>query len=99
MLRSRDLYYLHCRRGLTLDELAERTGLSRYQIHRAIKEYRRERGEIILSDRKLRKYRKQGLTVRQIADREMCSKSVIAKRCHRLGLCGARTKAEEEGLP
>jgi len=82
------LYWLHCRapKRMTLDELAEVTNLSRYQLHRMIKCYRYEQGEIVLSDRRIREYRMQGLTIRQIADKELCSKSVIGKRCRKLGI-------------
>ena len=89
------LYWLHCRapQRMTLDALAAMTGLSRYQLHRMIKDHRYERGEIVLSDRRLREYRAMGLTIREIADKELCASSVIGRRCHRLGIPRAGTKA------
>jgi len=81
------MYWLHCRAKprWTLDQLAEETGLSRYQVHRVVLEYRRSIGEVILSDRKLRAYRSRGLTIRQIAEKEQCATGLICKRLRRMG--------------
>ena len=86
-MTDRRLYWLHCRARprWTLDQLAEETGLSRYQIHRMVLEYRRSIGEVILSDRKLRAYRSRGMTIRQIAEKEQCAVGLICKRLRRMG--------------
>lgn len=78
------LWWYQSRRGWTLDQLAEVSGLSRYQVNRRIIKYRQERGEVILSDRKLRAYRRQGMTVREIASCEMCSVGLVSQRLRRI---------------
>ena len=79
------LWWYQSRKGWTLDRLAEESGLSRYQVNRRIIKYRQERGEVILSDRKLRAYRRKGYTIRQIAAEEACAVGLVCKRLRRLG--------------
>jgi len=87
MIDAHRMYWLHCRTRPrhTLDEISEMTGLSRYQVHRIVLEYRRTIGEVVISDRKLRGYRSKGLTIRQIAEREQCAIGLICKRLRRMG--------------
>lgn len=82
------MYWLHCRARprWTLDQIAEEAGLSRYQVHRMVLEYRRAAGEVILSDRRLRVYRERGMTIRQIAEREQCAVGLVCKRLRRMGM-------------
>lgn len=74
------------RRGVTLDQLAALTGLSRYAVHRKIKTAKWKCGEVVITERMLRMAIKEGLTIRQIADRHMCSVGCIERRIHRYGI-------------
>ena len=79
------LLYRH-KKGATLDELASETGLSRYQIYRRITAERWRYGEVVISERALRKDIKAGLTVRQIADKNFCSVGCISKKMKAYGI-------------
>jgi len=79
------MVYLH-RRGYTLDKIAIKSGLSRYQVHRAIVKERWKQGEVVISEVELRKMVKDGLTVRQMADKHLCSIGCIAKKIKKYGV-------------
>lgn len=79
-----DLYWQHCRKGRSLDDLALEAGLTRYQIHDIVIAYRYSVGEIVISEKRLREYRRRGLTIRQIAAIELCSVGVVCKKLHKL---------------
>lgn len=78
------LYWQHCRKHRTLDDLARETGLTRYQVHEAVTAYRYSIGEVVISERKLRWYRRMGYSIRTIAELELCSVGVICKKLHKL---------------
>ncbi len=71
------LYRQHCRKGRTLDDLAAETGMTRYQVHEMVTAYRYRMGEVVISERKLRWYRRMGYSIRTIAELEFCSVGVI----------------------
>jgi len=83
-MTPRYLYYQHCRKGRTLDNLAMETGLTRYQIHDIVTAYRYVIGEVVISDSRLREYRRRGYTIREIAELELCSVGVVCKKLHSL---------------
>ena len=76
----------HHKRGATLDELSEMTGLSRYQIHRIIIANRWEVGEVVITERALRRMVEEGMTVRQMADACFCSVGCVSKKLKTYGL-------------
>lgn len=73
------LWWRH-KQGSTLNDLAELTGLSRYQIHRLIMAERWRSGEVVITEKLLRRMIAQGLTVRQMAERCFCSIGCISKK-------------------
>ncbi|MCX7772295.1 MAG: hypothetical protein N2376_04185 [Clostridia bacterium] len=74
------------RRGETLDELSLVTGLSRYQIHRLIKAQKWKSGEVVITEKQLRQMVKDGLTVRQMAEKCFCSVGCIEKKSKMYGI-------------
>lgn len=83
--KQRYLYREHIIRGRTLDELEAETGISRYRIHRMVTAYRWHIGEVVMTAPQLKKlYVKDGLTIRQIADKLMCDPATVhrhLKKC------------------
>jgi len=78
------MYREHRHHGRSLDALAADTGLTRYQVSRVIREYREAVGEVIISDRCLREYRKAGMTIRQMAEKHACSTRTIWKKLRKM---------------
>jgi hypothetical protein len=76
----------HHRRGKTLDQLAEMSGLSRYQVHRRITAERWRAGEVVITERKLRQCVSSGMTVRQMADKFFCSTGCVSKKIKQYGI-------------
>lgn len=72
--------------GYTLDEIGSMVGLSRYQVHRRIMKERWESGEVVITDRKLRAMVDEGLTIRQMAERNFCCHSIIHDKLKKAGL-------------
>jgi len=84
----------HHRKGCTLDQLAERSNLSRDQVHRRILAERWRTGEVVITRRALIKCVKKGMTVRQIADKYFCSTGCISKKLKCYGI-----KTRQSGNP
>lgn len=84
---AKTLYYEHIVRPFprTLDDLAKEYDMSRYRIHRLVMDYRQELGEVVMTAPALKKlYVKDGLSIRQIADRYMCGYATVhrhLKKC------------------
>jgi DNA-binding CsgD family transcriptional regulator len=72
------------RQGLTLDDIAQEAGLSRYQVYRRIHAERWRQGEYVLPDNVLMEDLREGLTYRQMADKHLCSVGCIAKKIKRI---------------
>lgn len=68
------------RRGQTLGALAKQEGVSRYKIFRIVSAERWRVGEVVVSEKALRKYLKQGLTIKEMADLCCCSTGCISKK-------------------
>ena len=79
------LLYQH-RKGKTLDQLASETGLSRDQVHRRIMAERWRTGEVVITKRALLQHVEQGMTVRQIADKYLCSVGCVHKKIKKYGI-------------
>lgn len=80
------MYLKLSKMGYTLDQIAAITGLSRYQVHRRIMSERWASGEVVITDRQLHQMVRDGLTIRQMADKHLCSVSTIHAKLKRAGL-------------
>lgn len=82
------LWCQHCRgKKKTLDQLSEETGLSRYQIHRAVMSYRRESGEVVMSKVQLSTmYTVERCSIKAIADRLFCSEDAVRRHLIQYGI-------------
>lgn len=68
------------RKGKTLDDLSEMTGLSRDKIGRHIQSHRWERGEVVMSAKQLTQaYVVEGKTIHQIAEQMLCTDEAVRK--------------------
>ena len=86
---AKTLYYEHVVRPFprTLDDLAAEFAMSRYRIHRLVTAYRWHIGEVVMTAPKLKKlYVKEGLTIRQIADRYMCGNATVHRHLKKCGI-------------
>lgn len=74
------------RSGLTINKIVELTGESRYRVHRAITAERWRQGEIVITEKCIRSMIAEGLTVRQMAERQMCCIGCISKKMKGYGI-------------
>lgn len=75
------------RKGYSLDDLSEMTGLSRDKINRYIKDHRWDRGEVVMSAKQLTQaYVVEGKSIREIADQFFCTYSAVYRHLEKYNI-------------